>query len=33
MENAERVILMLKQIRDLGIQLSIDDFGTGYSSP
>ncbi len=32
MENAESVILMLKQIRDLGVQLSIDDFGTGYSS-
>ena len=32
MTNAESVILMMKQIRDLGIQLSIDDFGTGYSS-
>ena len=32
MENAESVISMMKQIRDLGIQLSIDDFGTGYSS-
>jgi diguanylate cyclase (GGDEF)-like protein len=32
MENAEGVISMLKQIRELGIQLSIDDFGTGYSS-
>jgi EAL domain-containing protein (putative c-di-GMP-specific phosphodiesterase class I) len=32
MENAESVILMLKQIRELGVQLSIDDFGTGYSS-
>ncbi len=32
MENAERVITMLKQLRDLGIKLSIDDFGTGYSS-
>lgn len=32
MENAEGVILMLKQLRELGIQLSIDDFGTGYSS-
>ncbi|MCY7347065.1 MAG: EAL domain-containing protein [Pyrinomonadaceae bacterium] len=32
MENAESVIRMMKQIRDLGIQLSIDDFGTGYSS-
>jgi len=32
MENAESVIQMMRQIRDLGIQLSIDDFGTGYSS-
>jgi diguanylate cyclase (GGDEF)-like protein len=32
MENAESIISMMKQIRDLGIQLSIDDFGTGYSS-
>lgn len=32
MENAEKVILMLKQIKAVGIQLSIDDFGTGYSS-
>ena len=32
MENAENVISMMKQIRDLGVQLSIDDFGTGYSS-
>ncbi len=32
MENAESVISMMRQIRDLGIQLSIDDFGTGYSS-
>lgn len=32
MENAEKVILMLNQIKAVGIQLSIDDFGTGYSS-
>ncbi len=32
MENAETAINMLKQLRDIGIQLSIDDFGTGYSS-
>jgi EAL domain-containing protein (putative c-di-GMP-specific phosphodiesterase class I) len=32
MENAETVITMMKQMRELGIQLSIDDFGTGYSS-
>lgn len=32
MENAEQAILMLKQLRTLGVKLSIDDFGTGYSS-
>lgn len=32
MDNAERVILMLKDLKTLGVQLSIDDFGTGYSS-
>jgi diguanylate cyclase (GGDEF)-like protein len=32
MENAEMVIAMLKQLKELGLQLSIDDFGTGYSS-
>src|SRR4030095_10654690 len=32
MEGGENAVEMLKQIRDLGVQLSIDDFGTGYSS-
>ncbi len=32
MENAESTIMMLKQLRSLGLHLSIDDFGTGYSS-
>jgi EAL domain-containing protein (putative c-di-GMP-specific phosphodiesterase class I) len=32
MENAETAILMLKQIKKIGVQISIDDFGTGYSS-
>ncbi|PYS92073.1 MAG: hypothetical protein DMF62_01285 [Acidobacteria bacterium] len=32
MENAEAAISMLKQIKELGVQISIDDFGTGYSS-
>lgn len=32
MEDAESGTAMLRQLRDLGIQLSIDDFGTGYSS-
>lgn len=32
MESAETAILMLKQIKETGVQISIDDFGTGYSS-
>ncbi|HEX4945115.1 MAG TPA: EAL domain-containing protein, partial [Blastocatellia bacterium] len=32
MERIETTSAMLKQLRQLGIQLSIDDFGTGYSS-
>lgn len=32
MENAETAILMLKEIKKTGVQISIDDFGTGYSS-
>ncbi len=32
MENGEHAVTMLRQIKDLGVQLSIDDFGTGYSS-
>jgi diguanylate cyclase (GGDEF)-like protein len=32
MENAENAIAMLRQIKELGVQISIDDFGTGYSS-
>jgi len=32
MDQAERAITILKQIKDLGVQLCIDDFGTGYSS-
>ncbi len=32
MENADRIILMLRELKKLGVQLSIDDFGTGYSS-
>jgi len=32
MENAEKTIAMLQQLKELGVQLSIDDFGTGYSS-
>ncbi len=32
MENAEVAIKMLKELKEIGVQLSIDDFGTGYSS-
>jgi len=32
MEDPERVLAVLHELRDLGVQLSIDDFGTGYSS-
>ncbi len=32
MENAETATLMLKQIKETGVQVSVDDFGTGYSS-
>ncbi|MBA3439965.1 MAG: EAL domain-containing protein [Pyrinomonadaceae bacterium] len=32
MEKAESSIVMLKQLRDLGVKLYIDDFGTGFSS-
>jgi diguanylate cyclase (GGDEF)-like protein/PAS domain S-box-containing protein len=32
MHNSELARGMLKQLRDLGIQLYLDDFGTGYSS-
>ncbi|HEX7177127.1 MAG TPA: EAL domain-containing protein [Pyrinomonadaceae bacterium] len=32
MDNIDKTTEMLKQLRQLGVQLSIDDFGTGYSS-
>ena len=32
MENGEKAVAMLREIKELGVQLSIDDFGTGYSS-
>ncbi|MGI9035830.1 MAG: putative bifunctional diguanylate cyclase/phosphodiesterase [Pyrinomonadaceae bacterium] len=32
MENAERTIVILTKLKELGVRLSIDDFGTGYSS-
>jgi EAL domain-containing protein (putative c-di-GMP-specific phosphodiesterase class I) len=32
MDQADSTIATLRNLRELGIQLSIDDFGTGYSS-
>lgn len=32
MNNATMAIVKLKQLKELGIQISIDDFGTGFSS-
>ena len=32
MDAPEQVIAIVRQLYDLGVQLSIDDFGTGYSS-
>ncbi|HXH03405.1 MAG TPA: EAL domain-containing protein [Candidatus Competibacteraceae bacterium] len=32
MENAERVIATLRQLKALGVKVTLDDFGTGYSS-
>jgi diguanylate cyclase (GGDEF)-like protein len=32
MDDAEAALLVLQQLRDIGVQLYVDDFGTGYSS-
>ncbi len=32
MEEAQRTIGTLQELKDLGVELSVDDFGTGYSS-
>lgn len=31
-DQAEFVLVVLRQLREMGVQLSLDDFGTGYSS-
>jgi diguanylate cyclase (GGDEF)-like protein len=32
MDDVDRKIVMLQELREMGIQIAIDDFGTGYSS-
>jgi diguanylate cyclase (GGDEF)-like protein len=32
MQDVEQAVAIMKELQDLGVQLSIDDFGTGYSS-
>ncbi len=32
MANAENAVLVLRELKQLGVSISIDDFGTGYSS-
>jgi diguanylate cyclase (GGDEF)-like protein/PAS domain S-box-containing protein len=32
MQDPESAVLLLEELRELGVKLSIDDFGTGYSS-
>jgi EAL domain-containing protein (putative c-di-GMP-specific phosphodiesterase class I) len=32
MHDANRTIEVLRELKDIGVQISIDDFGTGYSS-
>jgi diguanylate cyclase (GGDEF)-like protein len=32
MHNPERAVLLIRQLKDMGLHIAIDDFGTGYSS-
>ena len=32
MKNAERIIAMFHELKEMGVKISMDDFGTGYSS-
>jgi EAL domain-containing protein (putative c-di-GMP-specific phosphodiesterase class I) len=32
MQNADYTIVILRELKDMGVQISLDDFGTGYSS-
>lgn len=32
MHNADRTVVVLRALKELGVHLSVDDFGTGYSS-
>jgi EAL domain-containing protein (putative c-di-GMP-specific phosphodiesterase class I) len=31
-QDAERAVIVLKTLKDIGVTLALDDFGTGYSS-
>ena len=32
MEDGDRALLVMRELRDLGVSIALDDFGTGYSS-